>query len=139
MVYDDAEKLYNEIKQDGEAILEEALSVLFPNSMPLTPNTRSKALGGSAKVVALNTTFFPRLDIVQVPLATSSGSGWGSKSAVQEIRQQVMQTSEDGKVGWGVMQCGRGGGGVGELVTPSNELRSRLKPVSGIPSLLLFF
>ncbi|KAH6912224.1 alpha-mannosidase [Coprinopsis sp. MPI-PUGE-AT-0042] len=130
MVYDDAEKLYHEIKQDGEAILEEALSILFPNSMPLTPNTRSKALGGSAKVVALNTTFFPRLDIVQVPLSTSSGSGWGSKSAVQEIRQQVMQTSEDGKVGWGVMQCTRGGGGVGELVAPSNELRSRLKPVS---------
>ena len=75
---------------------------------------------------------------IRLEVESVDGSGWGSYipsggsgNAMQEIRQQVMQTSEDGKLGWGVMQCGRGGGGVGELVMPSNELRSRLKPVSG--------
>ncbi|KAG2005473.1 alpha-mannosidase [Coprinopsis cinerea AmutBmut pab1-1] len=134
MVYEDAEQLYAEVKRDGEAILEEALSVLFPNSMPLTCNTQSKALAGGAKVVALNTTFFPRLDVVQVPLGSSpGGNGWGWSTpggSTQSIRSQVHQVSEDGKVGWGIMQCARGGGAIGELVTGSNELRARLKPVS---------
>ena len=40
MVYDDAEILYAEIKRDGELLLEEAFSVLFPASVPLVSRTK---------------------------------------------------------------------------------------------------
>ncbi|KAF6748244.1 alpha-mannosidase [Ephemerocybe angulata] len=119
MVYDDAEKLYAEIKRDGEALLEEALSVLFPSSMPLTPNTRSKALAGSTKIVAFNTTFFPRWDIVKIPLAKAGPA----------LKSQVLQASDDGREGYAVVHCEEGAC-YGELSSPSNALRSRLMPVS---------
>jgi alpha-mannosidase len=120
MVYEDAEKLYAEVKRDGEALLEEALSVLFPNSMPLTLNTRSKALASTTKIVAFNTTFFPRLDIVNVPLSRASPA----------VKAQVLQASDDGREGYALMHCPEGGN-YGELTKPSNALRSKLMPVSG--------
>ncbi|TFK19473.1 alpha-mannosidase [Coprinopsis marcescibilis] len=121
MVYDDAEKYYAEVKRDGEAMLEEAISVLFPSSMPLTENTRSKALAGNAKVVSLNTTFFPRLDIIKVPL--------GSRTSSSDIKGQVLQASQDGRVGYALMHS-PGGAAPGELLNGTNALRNKLKPVS---------
>jgi alpha-mannosidase len=56
--YEDAEKLYAKVKKDGEALLKEAFSILFPHSVSLTPSSRTKSLGG--KIVAFNTTFLPR-------------------------------------------------------------------------------
>lgn len=120
MVYDDAEVLYAEVKKDGEDLLEEALSVLFPNSVPLTPSTRSKALAGSSKVVAYNTTFFPRWDIIKVPLAKAGPA----------LKSLVLQASDDGKEGYAIMHCADGAG-AGELKHPSNALHAHLKPVSG--------
>jgi alpha-mannosidase len=73
MVYEDAEVLYAEVKKDGEAILEEALCVLFPGSVPVLPSMRSKSLGGSSKIIALNTTFFPRWDIIRIPSLGKAG------------------------------------------------------------------
>jgi alpha-mannosidase len=119
MVYDDAEVLYAEVKKDGEALLEEAFSVLFPSSVPLTQSTRSKSLAGSCKIVAYNTTFFPRWDIIKVPLA-KAGSG---------LKAQVLQASDDGKEGYAIMHCPSSG--PGELKHPSNALHAHLKPVSG--------
>ncbi|RXW22273.1 hypothetical protein EST38_g3570 [Candolleomyces aberdarensis] len=119
MVYEDAEKLYAEVKRDGEALLEEALSVLFPSSMPLTPNTRSKALAGTTKVVAFNTTFFPRLDVVNIPLSKAGPA----------VKAKVLQASDDGREGYALMHCPEGGN-YGELTKPSNALRSKLMPVS---------
>ena len=119
MVYDDCEVLYAEIKRDAEALLEEALSILLPNSVPLNPATRSKSLAGSCKVVAYNTTFFPRWEIIKVPL-TKAGSS---------LKSQILQTSDDGREGYAVMHCAKGAG-LGELKTPSNALHARIKPVS---------
>lgn len=126
MVYDDAEKLYAEVKKDGEALLEEAFSVLFPNSVPLTPSTRSKALAGSSKIVAYNTTFFPRWDIIKIPLAKAGTS----------LKSQILQASDDGREGYAIMHCANGAG-AGELKHPSNALHAHLKPVSGTSAFLL--
>ena len=120
MVYDDAEVLYGEVKKDGEALLEEAFSVLFPNSVPLTSSTRSKSLAGSSKIVAYNTTFFPRWDIIKVPLAKAGSA----------LKAQILQASDDGKEGYAIMHCLAVG--PGELKHPSNALHAHLKPVSGM-------
>ena len=119
MVYEDSEVLYAEIKRDGEALVEEALSILFPNSIPLTPATRSKSLAGSCKIVAYNTTFFPRWDIIKVPLAKAGSS----------LKSQILQASDDGREGYAVMHCAKGAG-PGELKSPSNTLHTHLKSVS---------
>ena len=120
MVYEDAEKLYAEVRKDGEALLEEAFGVLFPKgSIALTPGTTNlKGLPPSAEVVGYNTTFFPRSEIVQVP-ATLSAS-------------QVLQTqtTDGAKVGYAVMNCA-GGGGVGRLIGPEDGLYGQIMPVSG--------
>lgn len=121
MVYDDAEVLYAEVKKDGEAMLEEAFSVLFPNSVPLTPSTRSKSMAGSSKIVGYNTTFFPRWDIVKIPLAKAGGP----------LKSLVLQASDNGKEGYAIMHCASGGA-AGELKHPSNALHASLKPVSGV-------
>ena len=128
MVYEDAEVLYEEVKSDGEALLEEAFSVLFPKSVPLTSSTRSKSLAGSSKIIAYNTTFFPRWDIVKIPLAKAGNS----------LKSMVLQASDNGKEGYAIMHCANGGG-PGELKHPSNALHAHLKPVSGASSLPFFF
>jgi alpha-mannosidase len=119
MVYDDSEVLYAEIKRDGEALIEEALSVLFPNSVALTPATRSKSLAGSCKIVAYNTTFFPRWDIIKVPL-TKAGSS---------LKSQILQASDDGREGYAIVHCAKGAS-PGELKSTSNAVHAYLKPVS---------
>ncbi|KII92975.1 glycoside hydrolase family 38 protein [Plicaturopsis crispa FD-325 SS-3] len=95
MVYDDAEKLYAEVQKEGKSIIEEAFDVLFPKSVPITVTTPSKSLSGAGRIVAFNTTFFPRRDIVQVPL----------KAAGRELKSKVVQTSKDGAVGYALMDC----------------------------------
>ncbi|KAJ3513202.1 hypothetical protein NMY22_g15114 [Coprinellus aureogranulatus] len=126
MVYEDAEKLYAEVKSTGEALLEEALSVLFPSSASLSPSPALqsskaylRALAASTKLVAFNTTFFPRVEVVKVPLSKMS----------KEVKSMVLQASDDGKEGYAVVACTEGAA-VGEIVSPSNRLRSKLMPVS---------
>lgn len=121
MVYDDAEALYAEVKRDGEILLDEAFDVLFPGSILLSPTIPSKSLGGSSKIIAFNTTFFPRWNIVRIPSLNKLGSG---------LKSLVLQTSEDGKDGFGIIHC-TGGGAVGELVHSSKALHDVIKPVSG--------
>ncbi|KDQ27960.1 glycoside hydrolase family 38 protein [Pleurotus ostreatus PC15] len=69
MVYDDAEKLYAEVRKDGDAMLDEAFSVLFPDSRPMTTATVSNI----QQLIAYNTTFFPRQQVVKVPFNRSKG------------------------------------------------------------------
>ena len=118
MVYEDAEKLYAEVKKDGEALLEEAFSILFPHSVPLTPSSRTKSLGG--KIVAFNTTFLPRWDIIKIPLVKAGPA----------LKAQVLQASENGKEGYAIMCC-PDGGSPGALRSPTNALHAHLMPVSG--------
>jgi alpha-mannosidase len=103
MVYEDAEKLYAEVRADTEKLLDQALHVLYPGSVPLS-SVATVPASVPLTVFAHNTTPFPRRDIVRVPLAegrTSSGN--------------VLQTTSDGKVGFVVLEGGVGGG----LVLPS--------------------
>ena len=115
MVYDDAEKLYAEVRKDGETLLEEAFKVIFPPSVSLTdPAFKSKKTG---TIVGFNTTFFPRRDIVEIPLA----------GAASKLRSQVVQASKDGAVGLALMDCRAGGG-----VSFGTGMYSDCKPVSGM-------
>jgi alpha-mannosidase len=68
MVYVDAEKLYAEVRKDDESLLEEAFGALFPKSLPISQGTPLKSSGGSGDLVAFNATFFPRRDVVRIPL-----------------------------------------------------------------------
>ncbi|KAI0085525.1 glycoside hydrolase family 38 protein [Irpex rosettiformis] len=112
MVYDDAEKLYAEVRKDGEALLEAAFKTLFPDSVPLSKATNARSPG---TIVAYNTTFFPRRDVIQVLL---SGKTSGLKS-------QVVQASADGSVGYALMDCSEG-----EHVARPSGLFANSMPVS---------
>jgi alpha-mannosidase len=102
MVYQDAEKLYAEVREDTEALVEKALAVLYPGSFPLSAGPVSAS--GPLTIFAHNTTPFARRDIVRVPLA-DGGISSGS----------VLQTSSDGNGGFVVLEGGAGGG----LVLPT--------------------
>jgi len=120
MVYDDAEKLYAEVRKDGEALLDEAFGVLFPDSVELTRSSNPKALSASGKILGFNTTFFRRSDVIEVPIVGASAG----------LKSQVLQTSIDGKVGYAVMNS-PGGGSVGTICTPATGLHAQIMPVSG--------
>ena len=47
----------------------------------------------------------------------------------KEVKSMVLQASEDGRDGYAVVACAEGAA-VGEVVSPSNRLRSKLMPVS---------
>ncbi|KAI0248419.1 glycoside hydrolase family 38 protein [Lactifluus subvellereus] len=113
MVYDDAEKLYAEVRTDTEALIDNALRVLYPGSLPLS-SAASVSASGPLTVFAHNTTPFARRDIVRVPLA---GGGAGSGD--------VLQTTSDGKEGYVVLE-GRAGGG---LALPSQVSAKDLSDV----------
>jgi alpha-mannosidase len=125
MVYEDADRLYAEVAKDAKALLKEAFHVLFPSSEDLTSsNVKSLALN---QVVAYNTTFFPRRDIVQLPVASS------------QLKSQVVQTSRDGSIGYALIDC-EGGASLGFVDPAANEKSlSRVPmPVSGAFSSLFF-
>jgi alpha-mannosidase len=103
MVYEDAEKLYAEVRADTQTLLDQALRALYPGSVPLS-SVATVPASVPLTVFAHNTTFFPRRDVVRVPLAEgriSSGN--------------VLQTTSDGKEGYIFLEGSAGGG----LVLPS--------------------
>ncbi len=119
MVYDDAEKLYVEVRKDGETLLEEAFKAIFPPSVSLSdPSFKSKKTG---TIVGFNTTFFPRRDIVEVPLS----------GAAQRLKSQVVQTAKNGASGFALLDCSAGGG-----VAYGTGMYANCKPVSGTSSVL---
>jgi alpha-mannosidase len=121
MVYDNAEKLYAEVRQDGESLLEEAFEALFQKSVPLSSDATLKASDVPGDLVAFNTTFFPRRDVVKIPL----------RGAASQLKSKVVQTSVDGNVGYALMDNSGGG----SLATPIG-LYADCMPVSGMFSLL---
>ncbi|KAI0270408.1 alpha-mannosidase [Gloeopeniophorella convolvens] len=92
MVYDDAEVLYSEVRTSTEALLDDALRVLYPGSSPLPSS--SPLPEGSVTLFAHNTTPFARREIVRVPA--------GHAAAVQ--------AASDGSAGYAVLEGGAGGG-----------------------------
>ena len=105
MVYDDAEKLYAEVRTDTEALTEDALRVIYPGSCAL-----SSASSEPQTLFAHNTTPFARRDIVRVSNSTAN----------------VLQATSDEKEGYVVMEGGPGGG----LVLPSQISVQDLKGVT---------
>lgn len=98
MVYEDAEKLYAEVQADGRSILDEAFKVLFPESVRLERSSNLKGVSNLDQIAAFNTTFFPRQEVIEVPLATAGSS----------FKSQVVQSSKDGKVGYILADCQTG-------------------------------
>ncbi len=93
MVYDDASRLYAEVAKSGKALLEEAFSVLFPGSVSIAS---AEFNGASLKnIVAVNTTFLPRREIIKLPT-----------SGLQALKNEIIQTSTDGKEAYVIMECG---------------------------------
>ncbi|KAF5347291.1 hypothetical protein D9756_009971 [Leucocoprinus leucothites] len=118
MVYDDAEKLYAEVKASGESIIEDALSVLFPDSLPLY--TKMKYFRNHhSKIIGYNTTFLPRWDIIKIPLDGASPA----------LKAHILQASDDGKEGYAVMQT-PAGSQVGQSRNASTSLHAQLFPAS---------
>ncbi|KAI0685236.1 galactose mutarotase-like domain-containing protein [Cytidiella melzeri] len=81
-----------EIEKDCEDALEKAFEALFPKSSPLTSAANTRTPG---TIMAYNTTFFPRRDVIQVPL-----EGYASS-----LKSQVVQASEDGSIGYALLDC----------------------------------
>jgi alpha-mannosidase len=118
MVYKDAEKLYAEVRADTETLVDKALAVLYPSSLPLS-SAVSASTSGPLTVFAHNTTPFARRDVVRVPLGErgiSSGN-------------VLLQKTSDGKEGYVMLEGGAGGG----LVMPS---QISAKDLSGMQALL---
>jgi alpha-mannosidase len=97
MVYDDAEKLYAEVRAAGEEMLEDALDVILGGFTQ--PAAAATAL---EQLVAYNTTFFPRREVVCVPLP-------GGANVNSALRGQVAQLAADGTEGYAVVHCAGGG------------------------------
>ena len=101
MVYDDAEELYAEVFKDGADLLDEAFDILFPPSVALPSSSPQKPLNCSGDIVAFNTTFFPRQDIIQVPMVGSLKAKFASMSP----DAAATQSSKDGNTGYILMAC----------------------------------
>ncbi|KIK63743.1 glycoside hydrolase family 38 protein [Collybiopsis luxurians FD-317 M1] len=97
MVYQDAEKLYSEVKKDGEALLEEAFQVLYPNSVSLMPETILQRNTSLNQIIGYNPTFLDRREVVTIPL---SGASTGL------VQSAVAQVDQANKVGYAIMNNG---------------------------------
>ncbi|KAH8919273.1 glycoside hydrolase family 38 protein [Atractiella rhizophila] len=63
MIYEDAEKYYAHIRNKGNALLEKALQVYLPGTVPIT----SPSINENYEIVAVNTLCHPRREIVRLP------------------------------------------------------------------------
>jgi alpha-mannosidase len=116
MVYEDAEQLYAEVQKDGHRLLEEAFGVLFPRSAQLSQDLRLQQ-SRSGSLFAFNTTFFPRMDVVKVPVP----------GAASLVKPKAVQLSKEGNVGYALMDCSKDGNSVALM----SELNTLPMPVSG--------
>jgi alpha-mannosidase len=115
MVYDDADKLYAEVREVCTGLLEEAFSVLLPRSSPLMSKSTSETL------IAFNATSFARYDVIKVPLSRDAA----------RMKAQVIQTSADGKHGYALMHS------VGNKITSQPVgMFSGYMPASGMSNVL---
>ena len=110
MVYVDAEQLYSEVAKDGETLLEEAFTALFPKSTAVPT-----AVAGD--IVGFNTTPFSRRDVITVPLSSSA-----------HLKSKVVQASKDGATGYALLDCSKGG-----MVTSSSSHASGVAHTTPVP------
>ncbi|KAF5362894.1 hypothetical protein D9758_007045 [Tetrapyrgos nigripes] len=96
MVYEDAEKLYAEVAKDGQKLLEEALTILLPNSVRLTPDVKLGTHSSVSQIMSVNTTPFRRREVVKIPLTGASSS----------VKSVIAQLDADGKTGYAIIDNG---------------------------------
>ncbi|KIK17686.1 glycoside hydrolase family 38 protein [Pisolithus microcarpus 441] len=94
IVYDDAERLYSEVRRDCQKMLDEVFGVLL--TAPSTACGDSVLAGRPSGFLALNLTPFSRQEVVEVPL-----SGDGALPSFPT----VIQRSLDGKRGYALIEC----------------------------------
>jgi len=70
-VYEDAEKLYAEVAEKGEALLEAARQAVLYGSQKVDVAAASSNRGG--RLVGLNTLSFPRQEVIRIPLEIYDG------------------------------------------------------------------
>lgn len=126
MVYEDAEKLYAEVRKTGDELLEAAFDVIFPSSSPLSLRTLASSLKIPGEVVAYNTTFFPRRDVVQLPLTGSLKA----KLSEMSLAGRAVQLSKDGNVCYALIDSPEGGA-LGLPLSASRALPEGCMPASG--------
>jgi alpha-mannosidase len=112
MVYEDAEKLYAQVKKEGSELIEEAFKAIFGFS---SSDARTQPVSGN--IIGFNTTPFPRRDVVKVPFA-------GPHAA--KLKSKLVQTTKDGKEGYALMDCSAGG-----PLSSSSGMFADCHPVSG--------
>jgi len=112
MVYEDAEKLYAQVKKDGNELIEEAFKTIFG-----WPSSDARTQPVSGNFIGFNTTPFPRRDVVKVPFA-------GPHAA--KLRSKLVQTTKDGREGYALMDCSTGG-----PLSSSSGMFADCHPVSG--------
>jgi hypothetical protein len=66
LAYVDAEQYYAEVRKDGTELIEEAFKTLFPLSSPLDKTVKLQ----NEEVIAINTTFIPRREVIEINAAT---------------------------------------------------------------------
>ncbi|KAF8155248.1 glycoside hydrolase family 38 protein [Mycena galopus ATCC 62051] len=116
MVYDDAEKLYAEVREACQEMLDDALDVILGgDSQPASVASVAEL----DQLVAYNTTFFPRREVVQVPLPAGNSA----------LRTQVAQLAADGKTGYALVHS-TGGGRPAVLAAPPVTEAWGFSPVS---------
>ncbi|MBW0485150.1 hypothetical protein O181_024865 [Austropuccinia psidii MF-1] len=81
-VYEDVEKLYSEVTEKGESLLEKARKALITKSEAIDANPIHQSRGGA--LVSLNTLSFPRQEIVRIPLDKYNGRSAFSLSEADE-------------------------------------------------------
>jgi alpha-mannosidase len=112
MVYEDAEKLYAQIRKDGNELIEEAFKAIFGF---LTTDARTQPISGN--FIGFNTTPFPRRDVVKVSFAGPHAT---------KLKSKLVQTTKDGKEGYALMDCSTGG-----PLCSSSGMFADCHPVSG--------
>jgi hypothetical protein len=149
MVYDDAEVLYAEVKKDGDKLLEDAFKVLFPHSVPIpaspafaAPSTwqpalsftrdTQKVLAAEGELVAYNTTFLPRRDVVRLPI-----SHLGEPDT---LRRRCVQMGKGGE-GYALFEAGEGAGvaGVSGMFADCMPASGQYEHVYGKPENILIW
>ncbi|KAJ6509062.1 hypothetical protein C8R45DRAFT_1090173 [Mycena sanguinolenta] len=121
MVYDDAEKLYAEVREACEEIIDDALDVILGGHTQRLGAAAAAAVTDLDQLVAYNrdTTPFPRCEVVQVPLPAGNSA----------LRTQVSQLAADGKTGYAFVNC-EGGARPAFLTAPPVTEAWGFSPVS---------
>ena len=112
MVYEDAEKIYAQVRKDGSELIEEAFKAIFG-----WPSSDARVQPISGNFIGFNTTPFPRRDVIKVPFT-------GPHAA--KLRSKLVQTTKNGKEGYALMDCSSGG-----PLCSSSGMFADCHPVSG--------